>query len=323
MIKGIVQKAFNSSYKFSISCVESPIDAAQAEVIYVFCHHEMHIDMFDDFLRELHGTMGKYVVLISNDVRLPFKSKLPTSKIKAIAKQHTIVCLTNAFCELDNYKAIAYPFLEDTDVKCIYTPLHTLVLKQRPVGQTPIKHREHSCFLSMKFSDYDEHRKRILTNVAKSMRRFNLTYDQYGEIPGSVGIIDASITAKIMGMYALTPIVLEERYEYFGVMPNRLSEAVASGCLPIFVTDNVDLFRARADDNYSTTYSEIVGTPGLITNSFGDMAMTLLQNPLHVQDLVSKTLSIANIDLAKFEKQIGSIIEHKAYNLTTSIYEHE
>jgi hypothetical protein len=174
----------------------------------------------------------------------------------------------------------------------------------------------------MRFDDYDDFRKRILTEISDGMRKYHLTYDQYGLMPESVGVIDASIVQRVMHLYALTPIVLEKSYEFFGIMPNRLSEAIAVGCLPIFVTDEPEQFKLRAKENYNATYSEILNDRRYtVTDNFPQMASNLLSEPEFVQELLSSLLSIANIDLAQFEKQIGAIIEHKAYGLTTEIYE--
>jgi hypothetical protein len=141
------------------------------------------------------------------------------------------------------------------------------------------------------------------------MSAAGLTYDEYGDMPGSVGVVDASIVPKLMNMYAYTPVVLEKGYEYFGVLPNRVSEALASGCLPIFVVKDAKEFTRIAKQYYNATYAEMVSEQGVVTQNFAKTCLQLSNNPKSVQELVERQLSLVNIDLAQFEKDLINLVE--------------
>jgi hypothetical protein len=201
------------------------------------------------------------IILVSNDCRLNFgvESGSLQRLLSRVNDGITVTMLTNATVNLDEYAGLVLPGIDSgyamKRVPIISTPLYTLPTNLVSIVKTDMDLSSlqsktiASVFTCMHFCDYSDYRKNLLTMLKTDLGDdLVLSGDMSGMIVNGEQIESiVTDTKDVLEWYRhvkTTPVILEPNYEYFGVIPNRVAEAIQMLCLPVVITDNTELDRA-------------------------------------------------------------------------------
>lgn len=205
---------------------------------------------FDNELMQLLRTCSVLdsidLTLISNDCRLNFNlgEHAVASKIVQAIQQHrcNLRILTNATEQLDKYitKIIDWP-----DAKSL--PIYSANLYTLPTfmsGAHKVDKTVGSVFACMHFCDYSDERKLLLTAIKEQLGDdMVLTGDMQGMTCNGEQVASIITDTKDVWQWycnaKTTPVLLEPNYDLHGVMPNRVSEALACDCLPVLFSKSI------------------------------------------------------------------------------------
>jgi hypothetical protein len=178
------------------------------------------------------------LILVSNDIRLPFDLSGLTDIFysKLVARKSTMQMITNAQYNLQEYRTLATNSIVYMPIK--YVPLYTLpAFTTKPTSiimDKPYKH----VYAAMYARDYDDKRMQELLSLHK-MLGDDITL--LGNFDGTdmselTNVHDCVDMPNFMSKAMFTPVLLEEAYDKYKVMPNRISEAIMCSCIPIVVS---------------------------------------------------------------------------------------
>lgn len=216
----------------------------QGDIFFVFNSAKCFDDDLDRIIRVLSMINDAFVIFVSNDCRL----KLSTANLgvwtqfvsRIVSRSIRSVIITNATTNLDSYARLVAPAFSKF-VPCMHVPLDMLPCALRS-DNSQAKTTD-IVFCCMHFKDYDKSRKSVLQSLQDAYGdRIVFTGDMEGLLRDGKQI-DSIVTdtKDVSQWYApakVTPVVLEDKYAKFGVQPNRLSEALTNGCVPIVLASN-------------------------------------------------------------------------------------
>lgn len=207
------------------------------------------------------------LTLISNDCRLNFK--LDTDKYgkftdrlmrNFVAGECNIRILTNASNLLDEYivEIIDWPHYELLPIA--FSALYTLPAFMP--GQCVADKTVSVVFACMHFKDYSEKRQNELIDLKYTFGdNMVLTGDMSGmEVAGkeieSI-VTDTNVVWQWYKNAKTTPVLLEPNYDKYGVMPNRVAEAISCRCMPVLLTANIENYANMADMSLPIVQSDV------------------------------------------------------------------
>jgi hypothetical protein len=263
---------------------------------------------FDDELIKLLGVCSVIddidLTLISNDVRLGFKvyeqAKSTIDRLEQrmmVDSDINVRILTNASIDFENYihEICDWPYA--ALIPIYFSALFTLP-SFMPGARTSVKDKD-VVFTCMHFKDYSDYRKNDLIRLREYFgERLVLSGDMSGmivngqEVPSIV-----TDTATVWQWYEhtkTTPVLLEQKYERYGVLPNRISESLVCGCLPIMHIEFIE------------HYKNIVGLPiPIVINDFNKY-MQVIDNYCgqYFTPEVKKQIECLQISLAYYKTQL-------------------
>lgn len=198
------------------------------------------------------------LTLISNDCRLNFNVKRPAdsqaiTRFMRKVQSGVASCriLTNASKSLLDYRDIVLDWPHKQLVPIYHSELWTLPSFMPGAADNADK-TVSAVFACMHFCDYSDKRKQQLVELRQYFGdKLVLTGDMSGMIVDGAEIESTvTDTATVWQWYKhakTTPVLLEPNYDQFGVMPNRVSEAIACRCMPILSTEDIQHYAAYAD----------------------------------------------------------------------------
>lgn len=206
------------------------------------------------------------ITLVSNDVRLNFKiyegnEHFVDRLIKHVIEGSAHVrVLTNASIRLDEYVHEVLDWPNADAIPVYYSSLWTL-----PAFLPGQKHADKVndiVYTCMHFCDYSEQRKSELIALKTAFGdRLTLSGDMTDmivdgkQVPSVV--TDTAEVWQWYRSYRVTPVLLEPRYDYYGVMPNRVSEGIACRCIPVLLTADSNNFAHMSDINLPVVQGDI------------------------------------------------------------------
>lgn len=191
------------------------------------------------------------LTLISNDCRLNFNLDTKYDKVIARLLSHTqtgessLRILTNATKDLESYRSIVMNWTNAELVPIYSAQLYTLPTFMEFNGKHVDK-TTNAVFTCMHFKDYSEQRQKQLIQLKEYFGE-NLVLS--GDLSGMTIYAGETVksvvtdTATVWQWYKptkVTPVLLEPRYDKYGVIPNRVAEAVMCRCVPITYTERTD-----------------------------------------------------------------------------------
>ena len=205
------------------------------------------------FDAELHALLSLCSVVdeiditcISNDCRLNFNCQdMPTAPLERLVKRYqdesgvTMRMFTNASIFLNDYADIVATWFNSV-IPVYFSALWTLpaFMPGATVGQKNVK----SVFACMHFCDYSKERQLQLIKVKEYFGDdLVLTGDMSGMIVNDKEVQSVVTDTKYVWQWykhaKTTPVLLEPNYAKFGVLPNRIAEAIACRCIPVMLCE--------------------------------------------------------------------------------------
>lgn len=231
---------------------------------------------FDDDLNSMLSIIALIpsakLLLISNDCRLKFdtdKVQVWNKLIDRSINKHdiSITLLTNATVFLDDYAKLVCPKLGEL-IPVMHLPVDMLPCWLKHSSKT--SKTGNFVYTCMHFADYDYERKQTLKLLAEHYNDdLTFTGDMEGLIVNGQQVQSiVTDTKDVYQWYApakVALVILEKQYAKYGVMPNRLSEALMNNCCPaVLAYDDAaylyNAWRTVANDmqDYTTMLDKLV-----------------------------------------------------------------
>jgi hypothetical protein len=212
---------------------------------------------FDDELYKLMSLCSVLddidITFVSNDCRLNFNyaSKEAFKPLQRLTKRFeandgvTMRVFTNASVDLDDYATIIADWFPE-DIPVYFSALWTLpaFMPGANIAQKTVD----SVFACMHFKDYSKERQELLVDLKMKFEdRLVLTGDMSTMIVNGKEVKSIVTDTKYVWQWycnaKTTPVLLEPNYNKFGVIPNRVAEAIACRCMPVVlcIRDNYRL----------------------------------------------------------------------------------
>lgn len=262
---------------------------------------------FNDDLTRLFGLLSVVdnvdIILVSNDCRLNFKINAPCiDRIRTRLNDGLSVCMiTNATRFLDNYAQQVLPAELASQIPVFSSNVYTLpsFLSHMPSHSAKTVQ---SVFACMHFKDYSTKRQDELRYLYEKLQdNLVLTGDMEG-LDGVESIV--TDTQVVMDWYKnakTTPVLLEPAYDLFGVIPNRVAEAICMRCMPIILFSQGS---AQPDNDIQFPYVETL--PNLVeyiirtVNQYDSNAIQGILDRLQVR---------LQVDRQEFVLQLKSLLQ--------------
>lgn len=260
-----------------------------------------------------------HVILVSNDCRLSFamsdnaigRFNLHTTEEP---KSYKLTCITNATRNLEQLPAVI-GIDKLKNIVVFSTNLYTLpaYLQHEPAfGKTT-----DIVYACMHYRDYDKHRTDMMYKLLSHIRyeqENKQTLQFFGDTSGlrhngqdvKANVIDAKNLSAIYAQAKTTPVLLEATYVNFGIIPNRVAEAIANDCLPIIVdaydkwdeSDEARKLQLVMQSLAQTTYKQFA-----VCEDYTYMSSMIKDDAGRYKQLV-RLHTVLNNDIRLFERQL-------------------
>lgn len=210
----------------------------QPTTVVVFAHLDCFSDLFSKLMSAIDSASGTKVVLVSNDCRLKFKLDETTVLSRLEREPEDVIIATNATRHLDQYANDVLFGMKAG--KVLNWALWTLPAFNTVSRPEVLPERDYiAVYPCMYAKDYGRIRRQILSLLISKLGDKLLLP---GNVEGLAEFNPATVTdtADVQQWYLqahTAPVVVEQIYDYYGVVPNRVSEAIMNDCMPVAYGD--------------------------------------------------------------------------------------
>lgn len=247
MLQSALQSVNIESDILTVAKLANAYECMSGHSFIIFNSAACFNDELDSTIKLLTLLPNIQLIFVSNDCRLTFKTDNAAVWLRLshrMQAKHDIrlFLLTNASAFLHDYAVKVMPTVQlALSAITMHAPLDMLPCMLQHTKQS-VKTVD-LVYPCMHFCDCDESRRRAMQYLADQFGdRIVFTGDMRGltrngeDVPSIV-----TDTKDVRQWYApakLAPVLLEDNYAVYGVMPNRLAEAICNECIPAILVDD-------------------------------------------------------------------------------------